>query len=58
MKMMPLALALPALALAACQQQPANVVANLRQSARENLRVVLGNAADNLRFSPQGIQLQ
>lgn len=47
-----------ALANKTSQQQPANVVANLRQSARENLRVVLGNAADNLRFSPQGIQLQ
>lgn len=47
-----------ALANKTSQQQPANVVANLRQSARENLRVVLGDAADNLRFSPQGIQLQ
>lgn len=47
-----------ALANKTSQQQPANVVANLRQSARENLRVVLGNAVDNLRFSPQGIQLQ
>lgn len=47
-----------ALANKTSQQQPANVVANLRHSARENLRVVLGNAVDNLRFSPQGIQLQ
>lgn len=47
-----------ALANKTTQQQPANVVTNLRQSARENLRVVLGSAADTLRFTPQGMQLR
>lgn len=47
-----------ALANKTTQQQPANVVANLRQSARENLRVVLGDAADTLRFNEQGLQLR
>lgn len=47
-----------ALANKTSQQQPANVVANLRQSARENLRVVLGDAADSLRFTARGIQLR
>lgn len=47
-----------ALANKTSQQQPANVVANLRQSARENLRVVLGDAADTLRFTASGMQLR
>jgi hypothetical protein len=47
-----------ALANKASQQQPANVVANLRQSARANLRVVLGDAADTLRFTASGMQLR
>ena len=47
-----------ALANKTSQQQPANVVANLRQSARENLRVVLGDAADTLRFTAQGMELR
>lgn len=47
-----------ALANKTSQQQPANVVANLRQSARENLRVFLGDAADTVRFTPQGLQLR
>ena len=37
MKMMPLALALPALALAACQQQPAN------EAAADNAAMMGGN---------------
>ena len=47
-----------ALANKTSQQQPANVLANLRQSARENLRVLLGEASDNLRFTAQGMQLR
>lgn len=47
-----------AVAVKTMPQQPANVVANLRQSARENLRVILGSAADTVRFTPQGIQLR
>ena len=47
-----------ALAHKTAQQQPANVVANLKQSARENLRVVLGDAADTLRFTATGLQLR
>ncbi len=47
-----------ALANKTTQQQPAQVVANLRQSARENLRVVIGDAVDSLRFTDTGIQLR
>ncbi|KQW49664.1 MULTISPECIES: DUF6683 family protein [unclassified Roseateles] len=47
-----------ALANKTTQQQPANVVANLRQSARENLRVILGSSADTVRFTSQGLQLR
>lgn len=47
-----------ALANKTAQQQPAQVVANLRQSARENLRVVVGNAVDTLRFTADGLQLR
>ncbi len=47
-----------ALANKTTQQQPAQVVANLRHSARENLRVVIGDAVDNLRFTDTGIQLR
>lgn len=47
-----------ALAHRTSQQQPANVVANLRHAARENLRAVLGPAADGLRFSAQGMQVR
>ena len=47
-----------ALAHRSSQQQPANVVANLRHAARENLRAVLGPAADGLRFSTQGVQVR
>lgn len=45
-----------ALANKTSQQQPANVVANLRNSARGNLRVVIGDAADTLRFTARGLQ--
>lgn len=38
-------------------QQSPQVLENLRQSARANLRVALGDAADTLRFTPQGLQL-
>ena len=47
-----------ALANQAARQQPANVAANLRQSAHENLRVLLGDAADTLRFTDRGLQLR
>lgn len=38
-------------------QQSANVVANFRQSARLNLRAVLGPSGDRLRFSESGLML-
>jgi hypothetical protein len=47
-----------ALANKTSQQQPAPVVANLRQSARANLRVVVGDAVDTLRFTAGGLQLR
>lgn len=47
-----------AVAIKTLPQQPANVAANLRQSARANLHVLLGNAADTVRFTPQGMQLR
>lgn len=47
-----------AVAIKTLPQQPANVVANLRQSARENLNVILGSSADTVRFTPQGLQLR
>lgn len=47
-----------ALANKSAAQQPAAVVANLRQSARANLRVVVGDAADTLRFTAGGLQLR
>lgn len=39
-------------------QQPANVVANFRRSARLNLRAVLGTSGDKLRFSEGGLILR
>ena len=36
-------------------QQSKQVLANLRHAARENLRVVLGKAAERLRFTEQGM---
>lgn len=47
-----------ALAHKSSSQQPAKVVANLRQSARENLRTFLGDATDTLRFTAGGMQLR
>lgn len=37
---------------------PLIAAAHLRQSARANLHVLLGNAADTVRFTPQGLQLR
>lgn len=39
-------------------QQPADVVAKFRQSARVNLRAVLGDSADRLRFNDNGLELR
>ena len=47
-----------AVAIKTLPQQPANVAANLRQSARENLHVILGSSADTVRFTPQGLWLR
>lgn len=37
---------------------PLIAAANLRQSARVNPHVLLGNAADTVRFTPQALQLR
>ena len=47
-----------ALAHRSSQQQPPQVVANLRHAASENLRAVLGPAAEGLSFSALGLQFR
>ncbi|WP_394509595.1 hypothetical protein [Roseateles sp. DXS20W] len=37
---------------------PLIAATNLRQSARANLHVLLGNAVDTVRFTPQGLRLR
>lgn len=42
----------------ACLTLPLIAATNLRQSARANLNALIGNAADTVRFTPQGLQLR
>ncbi|MDT7837983.1 DUF6683 family protein [Aquabacterium sp. OR-4] len=47
-----------AVAIKTLPQQQAHVASQLRQSARENLRAILGPAAETVRFTPQGLQMK